>query len=283
MSDRQNKAIIIGAEPAGLTAAYELSKLGQAVIVLESDPEHVGGLSRTVNYHGCRFDIGGYRFFSKSSEVEDLWTEILGTDLLQCHRSSKIYYRGQFYSYPFKLLEAFSKLGILESGRCALSLLWSRIPATPNPKSYEDWMVNQFGRRLFRVFFKSYTEKVWGMSCHEISADWASQRTKGLSLASTIKSAVRLQRPPKDGAAVVRTLIKTFRYPRLGPGMMCETCAQKIQSMGGEVFLGRKSSIVVSILRALPGPSLRAHTVAFWRNFTGNTSSRPHPFGNSSP
>jgi protoporphyrinogen oxidase len=239
MNDRQNKAVIVGAGPAGLTAAYELSKRGQAVVVLESDPEYVGGISRTVCYHGYRFDLGGHRFFSKSREVEDLWTEILGADLLQRPRSSKIYYGGQFYSYPLKPFEALSKLGVLQSTLCVLSFLWAHLNPTRHPKSFEEWVVNHFGRRLFRIFFKTYTEKVWGLSCREISADWAAQRIKGLSLGSAIKNALLPKRPQKDRAQVVKTLIDTFRYPRLGPGMMWETCANKVRDQGGEVLLGR--------------------------------------------
>jgi len=239
MTERQFKAIIIGGGPAGLTAAYELSKRGQTVLVLESDPHYVGGISRTVAYHGYRFDIGGHRFFSKSQEVEDLWTEILGSDMLQRPRSSKIYYRGQFYAYPLKPFEALSKLGLLESTLCVLSFLKAKINPTRNPKSFEDWVVNQFGERLFRIFFKTYTEKVWGMSCGEISADWAAQRIKGLSLASAIKNAILPKRERKDRKQVVKTLIDTFRYPRLGPGMMWETCAEKVRAMGGLVLLGR--------------------------------------------
>jgi len=239
MSDRQYKAVIIGAGPAGLTAAYELSKQGQSVVVLESDPEYVGGISRTVSYHGYRFDIGGHRFFSKSREVEDLWTEILGGDMLQRPRSSKIYYRGEFYSYPLKPFEALSKLGFLESTLCVFSFLAARLKPTRNPRSFEDWVVNQFGKRLFRIFFKTYTEKVWGMSCKEISADWAAQRIKGLSLGSAIKNALLPKRQPKDRTQVVKTLIDTFRYPRFGPGMMWESCAKRVRSFGGEVLLAR--------------------------------------------
>jgi protoporphyrinogen oxidase len=240
MSDRQRKAVIIGAGPAGLTAAYELAKQGAPVVVLESDPEYVGGLARTFRYRGYRFDIGGHRFFSKSREVEDLWTEILGANLLQRPRSSRIYYRGQFYSYPLKPFEALSKIGLLESSRCVLSFLAARLNPTRDPKTFEEWVVNQFGRRLFRIFFKTYTEKVWGMSCREISADWAAQRIKGLSLGGAIKSALRANPHSQDRAQVVRSLIDTFRYPRLGPGMMWETCAENVRGLGGEIFLGRR-------------------------------------------
>jgi len=239
MSERAIKAVIVGAGPAGLTAAYELSKKGQRVVVLESDPKYVGGISRTVQYHRYRFDIGGHRFFSKSREVEDLWTEILGADMLQRPRSSKIYYGGNFYAYPLKPLEAFSQLGVVESARCVLSFLKARLKPVPSPHSFEDWVVNEFGERLFRIFFKTYTEKVWGMSCKDISADWAAQRIKGLTLGGAIKNALLPNRRSMDRAQVVKTLIDTFRYPRFGPGMMWEACAEKVHVLGGEVLLGR--------------------------------------------
>src|ERR1700741_4635234 len=135
MNERKNKAIIVGAGPAGLTAAYELSKQGASVVVLESDPQYVGGISRTVDYHGYRFDIGGHRFFSKSREVEDLWTEILGLDLLGRHRSSKIFYGGKFSAYSLKPLEALSQLGMKESALSVLSFLKARLKPVRNPKS----------------------------------------------------------------------------------------------------------------------------------------------------
>ena len=234
------KAVIVGAGPAGLTAAYELSKQHAPVVVLESDPEYVGGISRTVNYKDFRFDIGGHRFFSKAREVEDLWTEIAGEDMLDRPRSSRIYYRGQFYTYPLKPFEALSKLGLIESVLCVLSFMAARLHPTRNPKTFEEWVSNQFGKRLFRIFFKTYTEKVWGMSCAEISADWAAQRIKGLSLGSTIQHALFGKRKTKDRKQVVKTLIDTFRYPRLGPGMMWEACTEKVRKLGGAVLLGRR-------------------------------------------
>ena len=231
---------IIGAGPAGLTAGYLLAKNEVEVTVLEADPEYVGGISRTARYKGFHFDIGGHRFFSKSREVEDLWTEIGGDLMLDRPRSSRIFYRGQFYSYPLKPFEALSKLGLFESARCMASFAKAKIHPTPNPKTFEDWVVNQFGQRLFSIFFKTYTEKVWGMSCREISADWAAQRIKGLSLGSAIRNALFPQRAPRDKSKVIKTLINSFRYPRKGPGMMWEACAEKLQALGGELAMGCK-------------------------------------------
>ena len=156
---------IIGAGPAGLTAAYLLAKSNAAVTVLEADPTYVGGISRTARYKGFHFDIGGHRFFSKSKEVEDFWTEILPDDMLQRPRSSRIFYNGKFFAYPLKAGEALFKLGVLEATRCVLSYMKARMFPIQNPKSFEDWVTNQFGSRLFNIFFKTYTEKVWGMSC----------------------------------------------------------------------------------------------------------------------
>jgi protoporphyrinogen oxidase len=230
---------IIGAGPAGLTAAYLLSKQEVPVVVLEADPTYVGGISRTARYKGFHFDIGGHRFFSKSKEVEDFWSEILPNDMLERPRSSRIYYRGKFFSYPLKAGEALWKLGVFESARCVLSYLKARLFPHKSPRSFEDWVTNQFGSRLFNIFFKTYTEKVWGMSCKEISADWAAQRIKGLSLKSAILNAL-FKPKPKVRGEVIKTLIDSFRYPRKGPGMMWEACAAKVKEMGGVIEMGQK-------------------------------------------
>jgi len=232
------KVVIIGAGPAGLTAAYLLAKHGAQVTVLESDPEYVGGISRTAKYKGFHFDIGGHRFFSKSREVEDFWDEILPEDMLTRPRSSRIYYRGKFFSYPLRPLEALSNLGFVESFLCGLSYARARCFPEPNPKNFTQWVSNAFGKRLFNIFFRTYTEKVWGMRCEEISADWAAQRIKGLSLGRALLGAV-IPRRAGDRSAVVKTLINSFRYPRKGPGMMWETCAEKFRSLGGGIELGR--------------------------------------------
>lgn len=232
---------IIGAGPAGLTAAYLLSKQGIHTTVLEADKEYVGGISKTVKHDGFHFDIGGHRFFSKAKEVEDFWTEILPNDMLDRPRSSRIYYRNQFFCYPLKPFEALKKLGLIESMLCVLSYLKARLWPRKNPVSFENWVTNQFGERLFRIFFKTYTEKVWGMSCSEISADWAAQRIKGLSLFSAVKNAFRIGRPKNKGE-VIKTLIDSFRYPRKGPGMMWEACAEKVKAQGGMIHMGQKAA-----------------------------------------
>src|SRR5580693_5666325 len=182
---------IIGAGPAGLTAAYLLSKEGYRVAVIEKDPHLVGGISRTAEYKGYRFDIGGHRFFSKSREVVALWNEILSDDFLDRPRLSRIYYAGKFYSYPLKAFEALRNLGLVQSIACVASYAYARAFPIRDPKTFHQWMRNEFGERLFSIFFKTYTEKVWGMDCDEISADWAAQRIKGLNLAKALIDGVK--------------------------------------------------------------------------------------------
>jgi protoporphyrinogen oxidase len=256
LSDRPWKAVIVGAGPAGLTAAYQLAKAGQHVLVLESDPEYVGGLSRTVNYHGYRFDIGGHRFFSKSKEIVDLWNEILPDDFIERPRLSRIFYRRKFYAYPLKAFEALRNLGLLQSFSCVASFAYAQAFPVKNPKTFHQWVRNQFGERLFSIFFKTYTEKVWGMGCDEISADWAAQRIKGLSLGAAIFDGLRRslglhkraakagQNNGQNNGDVVKTLIESFRYPRRGPGMMWDACARKIEQRGGRILMDRKATEV---------------------------------------
>jgi len=242
---------IIGAGPAGLTAGYLLTKQGKTVAIIEKDETYVGGISRTVEHEGYRFDIGGHRFFSKSQQVVDLWNEILPDDFIQRPRMSRIYYEGKFYSYPLRAFEALRNLGILRSTACMVSYLYRRAFPIKDVRSFEDWTTNQFGEKLYSIFFKTYTEKVWGMPCNEMSADWAAQRIKGLSLMSAVidgvKRSLGLNKKPNDGMAT-KTLLETFRYPRLGPGMMWDAARDKIMATGkGQVLMGHALDRVASI------------------------------------
>ncbi len=234
---------VIGAGPAGLTSAYLLTKEGISTTVIEADPTHVGGISRTASYKDFLFDIGGHRFFSKSKEVVDLWKEILPDDFIERPRMSRIYYNGVYFSYPLKAFEALNNLGYVESALCVLSYLQKQAFPKENPESFHDWVANQFGERLFSIFFKTYTEKVWGMSCDEISADWAAQRIKGLDLWSAMSNALRNSLPKtgqKKGGQQIKTLIESFQYPRKGPGMMWDAAAAKVRASGGQIHMGTR-------------------------------------------
>src|SRR5579864_154224 len=232
----------MGAGPAGLTAAYELFKHDVPVTILEKDPHQVGGLARTVEHKGYRFDIGGHRFFSKNGEVEELWTEILGPEMLTRGRLSRIYYRGRFFAYPIKAANALWNLGPIEAVRCVASYARARLQPVKNPRTLEDWVRNQFGWRLFSIFFKTYTEKVWGISTRELSADWAAQRIKSLDLWVVLRSALLPHRQSAQRGEIVTTLIDRFRYPRLGPGQMWERVAEISAGKGHPVQLGRSVS-----------------------------------------
>lgn len=234
------ETLIIGAGPAGLTTGYLLSKEGRDVLIIERDETYVGGISRTVDYKGFLFDVGGHRFFSKSKEVVDLWREILPDDFIQRPRLSRIFYGGKFYSYPLKAREALFNLGIFNSAACVLSYAWARLRPIKDPKTFHQWVRNQFGERLFSIFFRTYTEKVWGMSCDEISADWAAQRIKGLDLFAAIKSALGFGQG--GGKGQIKTLIQSFDYPRRGPGMMWEAAASMVRARGGRILMGRTLS-----------------------------------------
>ncbi len=222
--------IIIGAGPAGLTAAYELSKHGISGTIIEADSV-VGGISRTVEKDGFHFDIGGHRFFSKSSEIENLWDEMLSEPLLVRPRLSRVYYDGKFYDYPLRAGNALKNMGLLRAISCMGSYGMARLKPLPNPKSLEEWVTNQFGHKLYSMFFKTYTEKVWGMPCSEIGADWAAQRIKGLSLGEAVRNALFGSR----NGEVVKTLIDEFRYPRLGPGQLWEDCAKLVTERGWQI------------------------------------------------
>jgi protoporphyrinogen oxidase len=223
------KVVIIGAGPAGLTAAYELVKKGIKPIVVEKDNK-VGGIARTEVYKGFRFDIGGHRFYTKVSEVEKLWNEVLGKDFRKVPRLSRIYYKGRFYNYPLNILNTLLNLGMIESFLILMSYIKWKVFPYQEENTFEQWVTNRFGRRLYRIFFKSYTEKVWGTPCNEIKADWAAQRIKGLSLKSAVMNSL-------FNTNAVKSLINEFQYPVFGPGMMWENFTEKIEREGGSVKL----------------------------------------------
>lgn len=234
------ETLIIGAGPAGLTTAYKLACAGREVVVLERDSAQVGGISRTVNYKNYLFDVGGHRFFSKSKIINDLWREILPDDFIERPRLSRIFYRKKFFAYPLRAFEALRRLGVAEAAACVASFAFARLFPIRPATSFHQWTRNAFGERLFRIFFKTYTEKVWGMSCDDISADWAAQRIKNLSFSAAVLDGLRrsLGLSAKSGS---KSLIESFHYPRRGPGMMWEAAAQKIRAHGGEILLGRRA------------------------------------------
>jgi protoporphyrinogen oxidase len=233
----QKRVVIIGGGPAGLTAGYQLSKAGVESIVLEKD-QGVGGISRTVNFNDYYFDIGGHRFFTKIREVEDMWREVLGPDLLRRKRLSRIYYHNKFFHYPLQPLNALFGLGIWNSLLIGASYMRAKVFPAKEEKTLEEWVSNRFGTRLFHTFFKTYTEKVWGIPCSEIRAEWAAQRIKGLSLIAALKNALMKSGNGRgDKKTVIKTLIDEFDYPKLGPGMMWETVARRIEENGSEVLL----------------------------------------------
>ncbi len=230
---------IIGGGPAGLTAAYELTRHGVRPTVLEKD-RIVGGISRTEQYKGFHFDMGGHRFFTKSEEVNRMWHEVLQTEFLKRPRLSRIYYNKKFFYYPLRPLDTLKRLGIVESVLIILSYLRWQVFPYKQENTLEEWVTNRFGKRLFETFFKTYTEKVWGISCKELKAEWAAQRIKDLSVKTLLVSMIL--KPGKK----ITTLIEEFDYPRLGPGMMWTAVKDRIEDHGGSV---RLNSNVVRIHR----------------------------------
>jgi protoporphyrinogen oxidase len=221
--------LVVGGGPAGLTAAYELVKRGSQAIVLEQSGQ-VGGIARTEVYKGYRFDIGGHRFFTKVNEVNQLWQEVMGDRFIKVPRLSRIYYGGKFFSYPLQVLDTLSNLGVRESLHILMSYIKIKVRPLNQEESLQDWVTNRFGRRLFQTFFKTYTEKVWGIPCDKIQADWAAQRIQGLSLRTAVMNALFQVNNTK-------TLIKEFDYPVLGPGEMWDRFQEAIELRGGEVHL----------------------------------------------
>jgi protoporphyrinogen oxidase len=232
--------VVIGAGPAGLTAAYALTKAGEPVTVLESD-NVVGGISRTVERDGWRFDIGGHRFFTKVPAVEELWHEILpDEDFLLRPRMSRIYYDDKLFDYPLKASNALKNLGVIEAIQCVLSYIWVRIHPPKDQSTLEGWVAARFGWRLYRTFFKTYNEKVWGVPASEIAADWAAQRIKNLSLFSAVINSLL----PKRNQTEITTLIEEFQYPKYGPGMMWERARDLVLAGGGEIVMNTEVTAI---------------------------------------
>jgi protoporphyrinogen oxidase len=229
--------LIIGAGPAGLAAAHELVRQGVTPHVIEG-LSRPGGLSRTEEHAGYRFDLGGHRFLTQMPEIGRLWQDMLGPDLLTVHRQSRIYYGGRFFRYPLQAWDTFSRLGPMESARILASYVQTRLSPPDGDDTFEQWVTRRFGSRLYETFFKTYTEKVWGMPCNELRADWAAQRIKGLSLITAVISALGL-------GSNAKTLSDHFLYPRLGPGMMWERFADEVSAAGGQVSLHSRVHKVV--------------------------------------
>src|SRR5712691_1992444 len=224
---------ILGGGPAGLTAAHVLALRGRPGTVFEADGT-VGGIGNTKENHGYRFDLGGHRFFTKLKPIERLWEKMLGEEMLVRPRLSRIYYDGKFFSYPLTAKDVLGRLGIFESMLCALSYIWSMRKRRKVAETFEDWVTVRFGRRLYDAFFRSYTEKVWGIPGSEIRSQWAAQRIKDFSLVKAVLSILRLTRDN------VTTLIEEFKYPRFGPGQMWEAFAASVQERDIRVQLNHR-------------------------------------------
>lgn len=229
MTASHNPIVVIGAGPAGITAGYQLAKAGKDVIVFEAGPT-VGGLAKTISLWGQRVDVGPHRFFSSDRRVNELWLEVVQRDYQMVQRLTRIYYQQKFFFYPLQPLDALKKLGVIEAIRCVLSYLKEKLLPTPLNGSFENWVVHRFGRRLFTIFFKTYSEKLWGITCQALDSDFAAQRIKKLSLFEAIKNAVW-----KGNKTQHKTLVDEFAYPTAGTGMVYDRMAKGVQDHGGQV------------------------------------------------
>lgn len=232
------EAIIMGGGPAGLSAAYRLQNNNVHSIICEAD-SNVGGISKTVEYKGYYFDLGGHRFFTKFDEVNDLWREVLGGKFKKTPRLSRIYYKDRYFNYPLTPANALFGVGLKDTFLIMSSYVNSRVFPYEKEETFEEWVSNRFGKKLYSIFFKTYTEKVWGIPCCEIQAEWAAQRIKGLSLATAVKNALI-----KQNNSGIKTLINEFDYPEYGPGMMYNEMRYKVEKAGGTVQMNARVSKV---------------------------------------
>jgi protoporphyrinogen oxidase len=235
----ERRHLVIGGGPAGLTAGYYLAKRGEPVLIVEAE-DQLGGIAKTVEQDGYRFDLGGHRFFTKAKEVDDMWHEVLDEEFLERPRMSRIYWNKKFLQYPLEGMDVIKKLGPIELTRAGLSYLWAAMKPKGREDDLETWVSNRFGKRLYELFFKSYTEKVWGVSCSELRAEWAAQRIKDLSFFSAAKAAFFGNKGNK-----IKSLISSFHYPRYGPGQLWEAMAREIEKRGGEVRLNATAEKIV--------------------------------------
>lgn len=266
------KIVIIGGGPSGLTAAFRCGTKSVPAVCYEAD-SILGGISRTIEYKGFRFDVGGHRFFTKIAPVQSLWEETLGNELLTRPRLSRIYYNGKFFHYPLQAFNALSGLGGMNSLRIVGSYIRAKLFPQLPADNFTKWVSNRFGRHLYSIFFKTYTEKVWGIPCEEIQAEWAAQRIKGLSLRSVVANSI--QRPGKG--KVIKSLINEFQYPRLGPGQMYETLADKARSMGSKIHLGHRVEKIHHDGYRITGVDVTANGTSFTDTGTDYISSMPLP------
>lgn len=209
---------VLGAGPAGLAAAYTLTKQKHKVCVLERE-NAVGGLAKSINYKGFILDYGPHRFFTKLAPVLALWNEVLGSDQVTVNRLTRIYYQKKYFSYPLKPWEVLKTIGIWQSLQIVISYAQAQLFANKRPRNFAEWVISKFGKKLFQIFFEGYTEKLWGIKCTEISAEWAAQRIKGLSLGRAIRSALL----GNDGK--VKSLVEQFQFPKLGSGQLYDKIA----------------------------------------------------------
>lgn len=236
----KKKIAVIGAGPAGITAAYQLTKAGFEVHVYESS-DRVGGLSKTIELWNQKVDLGPHRFFSNDSKVNKVWLEVVGKDYKMVDRLTRIYYKKKFYFYPLKPFDALFKLGIGTAFICVMSYFKQRIAPTKQDGSFETWVIGRFGYRLYSIFFKTYSEKLWGISCKELDEDFAAQRIKKLSLFEAVKNAIFKSKKNKH-----KTLVDQFAYPIGGTGMVYERMKEFVEKNGGQVYLNTPIEKVIS-------------------------------------